>query len=116
MKPNINLDKVASGLGAERRGAIHARGGHFGALALAAEVGDRFRTPARGGRATDPAWTERRLLPLRQDTLSRLEALALQLHNRGVDASPLQVAALLLERAVTDADDDTLAELARGVG
>ncbi len=34
----------------------------------------RFRLPAGGGRATDPDWTERRLVPLAHVTASRLTA------------------------------------------
>jgi hypothetical protein len=62
---------------------------------LAAEVAARFRVPAGGGRATDPSWSEQRLVRLSPQTLAQLEKLAEDTH-----ASPMQVAALLLERAV----------------
>lgn len=113
MKPTLNMDKIAEGLGAERRGKVQAPGGFFGALQLVAEVRARFRPPVRGGRGTDPAWTERRLLPLAQQTLRRLEQLSEQLGKQGVAATPLQVAALLLERAVIDVDAGDVADLAR---
>jgi hypothetical protein len=51
--------------------------------------------PKGGGRATDPSWSEQRLVRLSPKTLDQLEKLAEQSH-----ASPMQVAALLLEGAV----------------
>jgi hypothetical protein len=91
----LDMDRIARELGAERRGKVAARGGYFGALELAADVTARFRVPEGGGRATDPSWSEQRLVRLSPQTLERLEKLAEQAH-----ASPMQVAALLLERAV----------------
>ena len=81
----------------ERNGVakVSARGGYFGALQLAAEVAARFRVPEGGGRATDPSWSEQRLVRLSPKTLEQLAKLAEQAH-----ASPMQVAALLLEGAV----------------
>jgi hypothetical protein len=64
MKTQLNMDKIAKGLGAERRGKVAAGGGYFGAMQLLADIEARFRVPSGGGRPTDPAWTERRLLPL----------------------------------------------------
>ena len=95
MGATLDMDRIAKELGAERRGKISTRGGYFGALQLAAEVAARFRVPEGGGRATDPSWSERRLVRLSPKTLARLEKLAEQAH-----ASPMQVAAVLLERAV----------------
>ena len=56
---NLDMEKIAKGLGAERRGKVAAGGGFFGALQVAEEVRARFRVPAKGGRATDLTWTER---------------------------------------------------------
>ena len=98
MSTPLDLDQIAQGLGAERRGRVSARGGYFGALQLAAEVAARFRTPGGGGRPTDPSWNEQRLVRLSSATLERLEQLAEKAH-----ASPMQVAALLLEQAVQTA-------------
>ncbi|MGE0708791.1 MAG: hypothetical protein AB7N76_21540 [Planctomycetota bacterium] len=61
MKKRLNMDKIAKGLGAQRRGKVTSTGGYFGALELLAEIEARFRTPAGGGRAADPTWTGRRL-------------------------------------------------------
>ena len=76
MPKRPNMDKIAKGLRAERRGKVASAGGHFGAQELLAEVEVRFRVPAGGGRSTDPNWTERRLVPLTPRTLQRLEELA----------------------------------------
>ena len=114
MKPTLDMDKIAKGLGAERRGPMAAGGGHFGALQVAAEVRARFRTPARGGRATDPSWTQRRLVPLAPKTLGRLERLATKLQNdQGITIEPLQLAGLLLEEAAERIEERAAGELAR---
>jgi hypothetical protein len=94
----LNMEQIARELGAERQGKVTARGGYFGALQLAAEVASRFRVPQGGGRSTDPSWSEQRLVRLSPNTLKRLEKLAEQAH-----ASPMQIAALLLESAVQTA-------------
>ncbi len=95
MGETLDMDRIAQGLGAERRGKVSSRGGYFGALQLATEVATRFRVPDGGGRATDPSWSEQRLIRLSPQTLEQLAKVAEQAH-----ASPMQVAALLLERAV----------------
>src|SRR5437879_8611609 len=95
MGTTLDLDRIAKELGAERRGKVSPRGGYFGALQLAAEVAARFRVPEGGGRATEPSWSEQRLVRLSPQTLEQLEKLAEQAH-----ACPMQVAALLLEPAV----------------
>jgi len=98
MVTNLDMDQIAKGLGAQRRGRVSAKGGYFGALQLAAEVTARFRVPEGGGRATDPSWTEQRLVRLSPRTFQRLEKLA----NR-TNVTPMQAAALLLEKAVDKA-------------
>ena len=95
MGASLDMERIATELGAERRGKVSPRGGYFGALQLVAEITARFRVPDGGGRATDPSWREQRLVRLSPKTLEQLEQLAEQAH-----ASPMQVAALLLERAV----------------
>src|SRR5438309_4288058 len=101
MDASLDMERIAKELGAERRGKVSPRGGYFGALQLAAEVAARFRVPEGGGRATDPSWSEQRLVRLSPKTLEQLEKLAEQSH-----ASPMQVAALLLERAVQTASPE----------
>jgi hypothetical protein len=92
------MDRIAKDLGAERRGKVVSRGGYFGAVQLAAEVAARFRVPEGGGSPTDLSWNEQRLVRLSTATLERIEQLAEKAH-----ASPMQVAALLLEQAVQTA-------------
>ena len=69
MKPQLDMKKIARGLGAERRGKVPATSGYFGAMQLVADIDARFRVPVGGGRSTDPRWTERRLVPLAPRTL-----------------------------------------------
>jgi hypothetical protein len=98
----LNPKTIAGRLGAEHRGRVSVTGGYFGALQLAAEVQRRFRTPTSGGRATDPTMTEQRLVRLKPETLARLEALAAEISESGPRVEPLQLAAILLERAAAE--------------
>ena len=41
MGANLDMDRIAKAMGAERRGKVAARGGYFGALELATEVAAR---------------------------------------------------------------------------
>jgi hypothetical protein len=116
MKTKLDVSKIAKGLGAERRGKTAASDGYFGAIQLAAEVRERFQTPLHGGRATDPSWTERRLVPLASATLRKLEHLAAKLQgSQGVSIEPLQLAGLLLEDATERVEEATLGEFARHI-
>src|SRR2546422_9786340 len=72
MKRKLDMDRIAKGLGAERRGKVSATGGYFGAMQLLADVEAKFRVPAGGGGPTDPRGTGRRLVPLALKTLERL--------------------------------------------
>lgn len=114
MKPRLNMDKIAKALRGERRGPVTAKGGYFGALNLAADIAERFKVPQTGGRPTDPSWTERRQLPLRPETLERLEKLAATIRERGGgEVHPMQLAALLLEKAAENvSEEDALGLLA----
>src|SRR5919109_750470 len=98
MKTQLDMDKIAKGLGAERRGKVAAGGGYFGAMQLLADIEARFRVPTGGGRPTDPAWTERRLLPLAPKTLKKLEDLSAKVRKHGMSVEPMQLAALLIEK------------------
>src|SRR5208282_4986302 len=98
------------GLRAHRRGRATATGGYFGAMQLLADVEARFRVPPGGGRATDPSWTERRLVPLAPQTLKRLEEITAKVRQRGgASLEPMQLAALLLEKT-TERISETEAE------
>jgi hypothetical protein len=114
MKPKLDMDKIASGLGAERRGKLTSMGGYFGAMQLLADVEARFRVPAGGGRRTDPRWTERRLLPLAPQTLKRLEELTAKVRKHGGgNVEPMQLAALLLEKTTKQLSEAEAEELVR---
>jgi hypothetical protein len=114
MGTQLNMDKIAKGLGAVRRGKVSAPGGYFGAMQLLADIEARFRVPAGGGRPTDPHWTERRLVPLAPRTLERLEELTARVREHGgVNLEPMQLAALLLERSAAQLSDEEAAKLVR---
>ena len=99
MKHVLDMNKIAKALGGQRRGKVSATGGYFGALQLMADIDTRFRVPAGGGRATDPTWTERRLVPLAPRTLTRLEELAAKIRKQShISIEPMQLAGLLLEK------------------
>src|SRR5438067_13539274 len=114
MKRKLDMDKIAKGLGAERRGKVSATGGYFGALQLLADIEARFRVPPGGGRATDPTWTERRLVPLTPRTLRRLEELAARIREQSqVPIEPMQLAGLLLEKTTEQVSDEEAKQLIR---
>jgi len=114
MKKQLDMNKIARGLGAERRGKVSASGGYFGAMQLLADIEARFRVPAGGGRPTDPGWTERRLVPLNPQTLERLEEIAAKVREHGgVSVEPMQLAALLLERTAEGLSRDEAENLVR---
>ena len=107
MKTRLDMEKIAKGLGAVRRGNVAATPGYFGALQLLADIEARFRTPAGGGRSTDPRWTERRLVPLAPRTLKRLEEITAKVREHGaVNLEPMQLAALLLEKTTEQLSGD----------
>lgn len=114
MKTRLDMDKIARGLGAERRGKVGAHGGYFGAMQLLGEIQDRFRVPSGGGRPTDRGWTERRLLPLAPRTLKRLEELTAKIRVHGrVNVEPMQLAALLLEKTTEELNEHEAEKLIR---
>ena len=114
MRVRLDMDKIARGLGAERRGKVAAPAGYFGALALVADIETRFRVPSGGGRPTDPGWTERRLVPLAPRTLRRLEETAAKVRARaGVTIEPMQLAAFILEKRTAELSEREAESLVR---
>src|SRR5918995_1530202 len=112
MKPRLDMNKIARGLRAERKGKVPAGGGYFGAIQLLVDIETRLRVPVGGGRATDPDWTERRLVPLAPRTLKRLEAITEDVRARsGVSVEPMQLAALLLEKTTEQLSEDEVKAL-----
>src|SRR2546421_671547 len=114
MRRGLDMDKIARALGAARQGTVSATGGYFGALQLLADIEARFRVPSGGGRATDPNWTERRLVPLAAWTLARLEELAARIREQSqVAIEPMQLAGLLLEKTTEQFSDAEAEKLVR---
>jgi hypothetical protein len=113
MKTRLDMDKIARGLGATRHGKVTAGAGYFGATQLLADIEARFRVPASGGRATDPSWSERRLLPLAPKTLRKLEELAAKVREHGTNVEPMQLAALLVEKTAAQLNEEEAEELVR---
>jgi hypothetical protein len=112
MKTRLDMDKIARGLGAERSGRVIASGGYFGAMQLLADIEARFRVPSGGGRPTNPAWTERRLLPLAPRTVKRLEEIAAKIwEHGGASVAPMQLAALLIEKTTEPLSEHDAGEL-----
>ena len=112
MTTRVDVDKIAKGLGAERRGKVRVSGGQFGAMQLVAEVQARFRVPTGGGRATDPSWKTKRLVPLKEQTLKRLEQLAHEIEEkRQRHIEPMQIAAMLLERTLVNVSEEDAEEI-----
>lgn len=88
-------------LGASRSFSIVSRPhGPFGVMALLEEV--KGRLVSRGGRPADSAPTIRRLVPLRKHVWKELQVQANLLSNLGRHVSPGQLAAMLLERSLSD--------------
>ncbi len=113
MKMQLDMDRIAKGLGAERRGKVAASGGYFGAMQLLADIEARFRVPSGGGRPTDPGWTERRLLPLAPRTLKKLEDISARVHEHGMSVEPMQLAALLIEKTAEQLSEEEAESLVR---
>jgi hypothetical protein len=113
MKTQLDMDKIAKGLRAEKRGKVVAGGGYFGAMQLLADIEARFLVPSGGGRPTDPAWTERRLLPLAPKTLKKLEKVSAKVREHGVNVEPMQLAALLIERTAEQLGEEEAEDLVR---
>ena len=113
MKTHLDMDKIAKGLRAEKRGKVAAGGGYFGAMQLLADIEARFRVPSGGGRPTDPAWTERRLLPLAPKTLKKLEEMSAKVREHGVTLEPMQLAALLIEKTAEQLSEEEAEDLVR---
>src|SRR5207247_2112994 len=114
MKRKLDMDRIAKGLGAERRGKVSATGGYFGAMQLLADVEAKFRVAAGGGRPTDPRWTERRLAPLALETLERLEDITARVRKHGgINVEPMQLAALLLEKTTRQLSEAEAEKLVR---
>ncbi len=105
-RAKISHARLARNLGSRVSGRLRAGAGYFGALLVAEDVRRRFKAAVGGGRARDPRWTLKRLMPVRPETLARLQAVAAQVSEIvEFRVEPLQVAALLVERDLDRLDD-----------
>ncbi len=94
-------DDLKQALGASRSFPIVSKPhGPFGVMALLDEL--KGRLVSRGGRPADSAPTIRRLVPLRKQVWKELQAQANELSSLGRHVSPGQLAAILLERSLSD--------------
>jgi hypothetical protein len=103
-----NIDKIADKLGAKIvRQVPDAGGGAFGAARLAriVESMQARLEPGRGrrpGRPTDANWVRHPKVPMSEATRKRLDLLAEQSSTNGRKVSPMQIAARILEEALSD--------------
>src|SRR5712675_319950 len=97
-------EKFAALFGAKLVGeAPDVGGGPFGMARLAHLLHQRL-TPSQGerpGRPTDSTWVSRPKVPMSEATQSRLAEMAAALSTPQRQVSPMQVAAQLLEEAVS---------------
>ena len=102
-----DIDRIADRLGAKVVGQVpDLGGGAFGAARLAriiAAVQGRL-APGRGrraGRPTDASWVRHPKVPMSEATRQRLARLAERASSGGRKVSPMQVAAQILEDALS---------------
>jgi hypothetical protein len=102
-----NIDKIAAVLGAKFVAKVpHTGGGAFGAALLAhvvATIQARLE-PGQGlrpGRPTDASWVRHPKVPMSDATRQRLSRLAEQSSTDGRKVSPMQIAAQILEDALS---------------
>ena len=94
-------EDMKQALGASRSfSVVSTPHGPFGVMALVDELKNRL--VSRGGRPADPAPTVRRLVPLRKHIWRELQVQANVLSNLGRHVSPGQLAAMLLERSLSE--------------
>jgi hypothetical protein len=102
-----NIKRIAAGLGATVVGQVpHTGGGAFGAARLAriVETIQARLVPGQGlrpGRPTDASWVRHPKVPMSDATRQRLVRLAEQSSSDGRKVSPMQIAAQILEDALT---------------
>jgi hypothetical protein len=106
-----HIARIAEQLGAEVIGQVpDTGGGAFGAARLARCVEDLQArlVPGRGkraGRPSDPNWVRHPKIPLSDATRRRLLRLAERASAGGRKVSPMQVAAQILEEALSGVPD-----------
>lgn len=100
MKPRLDMNRIAKGLRARRRGKLTASSGYFAAMQLAADVQARFQIP-RVARPTDPALTLGGVVPLAPPSLMSLQKITAEIcKGGGASLEPLQLEALPVEKSL----------------
>ncbi len=108
-KARRNTSDFAAALGASRSFAVSNKPhGPFGVAALLDEI--QTRLVSRGGRPSDPGPTIRRLVPIKKQVWSNLKAQASFLSSHGKRVSPAQLAAMLVEKSVSELEAAQLVE------
>lgn len=102
-----NIERIAESLGAEVVGQVPETGaGAFGAARLG-HIVESLQTrlvPGQGlrpGRPSDASWTRHPKVPMSEATGRRLSLLAEQASAEGRKISPMQIAAQILEDALS---------------
>ncbi len=91
----------AAALGASRSSAVTSRPhGPFGVAALLDEI--QTRLVSRGGRPSDPGPTIRRLVTIKKQVWRNLKAQAAFISSHGKRVSPAQLAAMLVEKSISE--------------
>lgn len=102
-----NIKRIADRLGAEIIGQVsETGGGAFGAARLARRIESLQArlVPGQGkraGRPSDPSWVRHPKIPLSEATRQRLVRLAERASASGRKVSPMQIAAQILEDALS---------------
>ena len=102
-----NIDKIAAGLGAKVVAQVSETGaGAFGAARLAriVETIQARLVPGQGlrpGRPTDASWVRHPKVPMSDATRQQLDVLAERFSTDGRKISPMQIAAQIIEDALT---------------
>src|SRR5437016_2148482 len=106
-----NIERIAARLGAEIVAQVpETGGGAFGAARLARCI-ERVQArlvPGQGkraGRPSDPSWVRHPKIPLSDATQRRLQRLAERASASGRKISPMQIAAQILEEALSGVPD-----------
>jgi hypothetical protein len=111
MKTRLDMNKIAKGLGAQRRGKVATSEGYFGAMQLLADVaifasGCRRAAAGKGSRLDGKAAGSARA---NRETLEEIRVKVRE--HSGTSLEPMQLAALLLERTTERLSEDEAEEL-----
>ena len=99
-----NREKLAAALDARIVGEVPDVGGGAFAMARLAHILSERLTPTQGqrpGRPTNPEWVHRPKVPMSETTIRVLATIAESVSTPQRKVSPMQVAAQLLEEAVS---------------